>query len=94
MDPNSIEAMTAILTQFGAAGLIGLLWVLERRTAMQRDRQLQEAHDKLMAQRQATESLLQIVKDNTAAMKSLEYAQRRLIDHLNRAAANDHASAA
>lgn len=84
MNPGSIESLMVLVTQFGAAGLIGLLWVLERRAAAGRDRQLSEAHAKLMAQQREVDSLLQVVKENTAAAKALEYTQRRLIEYLDR----------
>ena len=38
----------AALTQFGVAGLIGWLWITERRAAGARDRQLEALHTRLM----------------------------------------------
>lgn len=83
MDSGSVESLMSVLTQFGAAGLIGLLWVLERRAAAGRERQLSEAHQKLMSQQREMDALLQVVKENTSAAKALEYTQRRLIDYLD-----------
>lgn len=68
------------LSRFGAAGLIGVLWVLERRHAAQRDRQLDEAHRRIIEHRQKADTLLDVVKDNTRAIVSLEAGQRRLAD--------------
>jgi len=71
-------------TQFGAAGLIGVLWILERRHAAHRDRQLDEAHERLVRERREAAVLVQVVKENTRAITSLEHAQRRLIGLLAR----------
>jgi nitrate reductase gamma subunit len=68
-----------MLTQFGVAGLIGWMWLAERRSAGQRERELSQAHDRVMAQRLELESLVQVVRDNTRAMSALEAAQRELV---------------
>lgn len=72
--------LATILAQFGPAGLIGLLWIVERRHASSRERQLNEAHRKLAAQNGSLEALLAVVKDNTRAIVTLEQTQRQLID--------------
>ena len=77
------ESLTA-LTQFGAAGLIGVLWILERRHASHRDRQLDEAHRKIAASERDLEALLCVVKENTKAINTLEQSQIRLISLLER----------
>jgi hypothetical protein len=94
MDPNAVESIMAVLTQFGAAGLIGMLWILERRSAAARERQLTEAHQRLMSREHEIASLLQVVRDNTAAMKSMEYTQRRLVDCLRQGPPQEQVSAA
>lgn len=71
--------ITTILSQFGAAGLMGLLWITERRHAALRDRQLTEAHRVLVARDSEAAALLGIVRDNTRAIVTLEQTQRRLI---------------
>ncbi len=78
--------MAGLLSQFGAAGLIGVLWILERRLSMRREQQLDEAHQKMVAQQQQLDAVLAVVKDNTRAINTLEQSQRRLIDLLNRPA--------
>lgn len=75
--------MTA-LTQFGAAGLIGILWILERRHAAHRDRQLDEAHRKIVTSERDLEALLGVVKENTKAINTLQQSQMRLISLLER----------
>lgn len=69
-----------ILSQFGAAGLIGLLWLAERRNAARRERQLTDAHRKIVTQEHALDSMINVVRDNTRAIVALEHTQRQLID--------------
>lgn len=80
MGENMIEA----LTQFGAAGLIGMMWLLERRHNAKRDRQLDEAHTRLIAHGQEIELWAQVVRENTKALLALEQAQRELSGTLRR----------
>ena len=71
--------LISTLTQFGAAGLIGLLWILERRHAARRERQLDEAHRQITGKDRELDALLQVVKENSRAISQLEQSQRRLI---------------
>ncbi|MDY7110270.1 MAG: hypothetical protein SYC29_16700 [Planctomycetota bacterium] len=86
-------ALTA-LSQFGAAGLIGLLWILERRHAAKRDHQLDEAHRMILAQQRERTSLLAVIKENTQAIIRLEESQRQLITLLSRLGRRGSSSAA
>ena len=70
------------LTQFGAAGLIGILWILERRHAVTRDRQLEQAHRKIFEAERDAQLLLNVVRDNTRAIAALEGSQQQLADLL------------
>lgn len=79
-----MDGSLTALTQFGAAGLIGLLWVVERRLASHRDRQLDEAHRKIATSERDLEALLCVVKENTKAINTLEQSQIRLISLLER----------
>jgi nitrate reductase gamma subunit len=66
------------LAQFGVAGLVGWMWLTERRAAAGRERQLTEAHDRLMAERERAETLVGLVAASTRAMTALEASQREL----------------
>jgi hypothetical protein len=68
----------ASLTQFGMAGLIAWMWLVERRASTERERQILSAHERLMEQRVQLDSLLKVVGDNTRAVTALESAQRAL----------------
>ena len=83
-----MNGMLTALTQFGAAGLIGLLWILERRHATLRDRQLDEAHRRLIDQERDLEALLTVVTENTKAVNTLQQGQLQLIQLLKRV--DDH----
>jgi hypothetical protein len=74
------EQMLQIMASFGPAGLIGLLWIAERRHAARRDRQLAEAHRTLMDKDHALDAMINVVRDNTRAIVSLEHTQRQLIE--------------
>ncbi|MBX3385654.1 MAG: hypothetical protein KF768_03705 [Phycisphaeraceae bacterium] len=74
MDPESLAA----IAQLGAAGLIGYLWVTERRWAAERERQLREAHDALLDERRQVDVLVRVVEANTRALTAVEAAQRDL----------------
>lgn len=73
MDP----ALVTSLTPFGAAGLIAFLWLSERRSASERERQLSEAHERLVRQRSELSLLVGVVRENTKALTALEGALRR-----------------
>ncbi|HZW10927.1 MAG TPA: hypothetical protein VFF69_13580 [Phycisphaerales bacterium] len=79
--------LLAPLAQFGAAGLIAWLWLTERRTAAERDRQLSQAHERLMAERERMETLIGLVTESTRAMTALEASQRELARVVDRLAA-------
>ncbi len=76
--------MLQTLTEFGAAGLIGLMWLCERGRAARRDRQLDEAHQRLLSQRRDLKLWMAIVAQNTRAIGGLEQAHRDLLRVLRR----------
>ena len=66
------------LTQLGAAGVIGWLWLSERRASVGRERELSEAHTRIIQERESTEALVTLVRENTAALSRLSESQRAL----------------
>lgn len=72
-------------TQFGTAGLIAWMWLTERRAAASRERQLAEAHERLMEQRVQIDALMRLVGESVRATASLEEGQRALRALLERA---------
>jgi len=76
-----IEAEIAtVLAQMGAAGLIGLMWLSERRAAGERERQMTQLHERIMGDTRELGVLLSALETNTRAMVSLEAGQCRLTD--------------
>ena len=80
---GEVELSTA-LAQFGMAGLIGWMWLVERRSASTRERQLCELHDRIMEERRHADALLSVVSGNTKALTALEVGQRGLTALLER----------
>jgi len=70
--------ITSAIAQLGAAGLIGWMWLTERRAAAARERQLTEVHDRLVQERTGVELLVRVIEENAKALATLEASQRRL----------------
>lgn len=90
MQVDALESMT----QFGVAGLMGLLWTWERWFSRRRERELSEAHERLMAQREALETLVGLVQRNTEAIERFDSTQQRLNDLLAKLGAEHDRQAA
>ena len=71
-------------TSFGAAGLMGAMWLWERKTSRQREEQLDEAHARILGDRVQLEQLIDVVKKNTEAMTRLSASQDQLVRRLDR----------
>lgn len=59
------------LASFGAAGLMGAMWLWERNTSRTREEQLNASHERIMSDRIQLDSLVEIVQQNTQAMTRL-----------------------
>ena len=68
------------LAQLGAAGLIGWMWLTERRAAADREQQLREAHTAILDERPRLDVLLKALDANTRAITALEVGQRQLVE--------------
>lgn len=79
----SIEAIQP-LTQFGVAGLMGMLWVWERLMSRKREAQLNEAHQHLRRQHHELNSLIRLVRQNTRAIARFDHTQTQLKELLER----------
>jgi len=73
------EHVIAAVAQFGAAGLIGWMWLTERRTAVERERQLADLHARVMEDRTSLTVPVGALSDNTKALTALEAGQRELV---------------
>lgn len=75
----------AAAAQFGAAGLIGWMWLSERRASGERERQLTAAHERIVRDREDRAALIGAVRDATSAMVAIEHGQRSLATLVERA---------
>jgi hypothetical protein len=67
------------VTSFGVAGLMGAMWLWERRTSRQREQQIDEAHARIMADRIQLDQLIDVVRSNTEVMSRLSATQEQLV---------------
>lgn len=74
----------ATAAQFGVAGMVCWMWLIERRASSERERQLTESHGALMRSLKEHDAMIEVVKDNTRAMASLEASQRGLVGAIER----------
>jgi hypothetical protein len=71
-------------TSFGAAGLMGAMWLWERKTSRQREEQLDEAHVRILSDRVQLEQLIDVVRQNVEAMTRLSAIQDELVRKMDR----------
>ena len=72
------------LTSLGAAGIMGAMWLWERRTSRARDQQLDEAHERIVGDRVSLDQLIEVVRNNAEAMTRLTATQDQLIRTLEK----------
>ena len=56
------------LGSLGAAGIMGAMWLWERRTSRKREEQLSDAHRVILDERNKAGEFVQLIKENTAAI--------------------------
>ncbi len=71
------------LASFGAAGLMGALWIWERRLSRSREAQLSQVHDRLMQERGLMGLMANLIRRNTAALAKLQMTQDQLVHLLS-----------
>jgi hypothetical protein len=69
------EQMFDQVMNLGAAGLMGAMWLWERRTSQKRELQLDEAHTRILADRVQLSELIDVVRRNTEALIRLAAAR-------------------
>lgn len=78
--PEIVQA----LSQFGAAGLMGTLWVWERFMTRKREVQITEAHKQITEERLQLHELMRLVHRNTRSIERFNQTQSQLRDLLER----------
>lgn len=58
-------------TSLGMAGVMGAMWLWERRTSRVREEQIDEAHARIMSARVLLDELMLVIKQNTEAITRL-----------------------
>jgi len=71
------------LTQFGVAGMVCAMWLIERRASFKREQQINEAHAELIGKIEDRSVLIEVIRENTRALSLLEAGQRGLVDVLS-----------
>ncbi len=80
-----MESALNDLASLGAAGVMGAMWLWERRSSATRERQLTEAHQRVLRDEQRLGKLTEVVDRNTAAIAQFQQIQREaceLLKHL------------
>lgn len=75
-------AIVSDLASFGAAGIMGAMWLWERRSSTTRERQLDEAHQRILRDEQRLEKLTEVVEHNTAAIAQFQEIQKEACEAL------------
>jgi uncharacterized protein YigA (DUF484 family) len=77
-----IFAIVSDLTSFGAAGLMGAMWLWERKYSRAREEQIDQAHERIMRDEERLDKLTQVLEQNTAAISRFHEMQREAYDTL------------
>jgi len=70
------------LANFGAAGLMGAMWLWERKLSRLREEQLTETHARIVRDEQRLSKLVKVVEDNTSAVAGFVETQRQVVEAL------------
>ena len=70
------------LASFGAAGLMGAMWLAERRLSRHREDQLTETHTRIIRDEERLDKLVHVVEQNTAAITGFTETQRQVVEAL------------
>ena len=72
------------VASLGAAGLMGAMWLWERRTSQKREQQLDEAHARILGDGVQIDQLISVVRQNAEAFARLCTTQDQLLRQLDR----------
>ena len=71
------------IASFGVAGLMGAMWLWERRTSTKREQQIDEAHARILADGVQLDQLMAVVRQNAEAITRLAATQDQLLRQLD-----------
>jgi hypothetical protein len=72
------------LTSFGIAGLMGAMWLWERRNSQKREQQIDDAHARILGDRVQLDVLMSVVRQNAEAISRLSATQEQFLRQLER----------
>ena len=72
------------ITSFGVAGLMGAMWLWERRNSQKREQQIDDAHARILGDRVQLEVLMSVVRQNAEALSRLSVTQEQLLRQMER----------
>lgn len=72
----TIVSLISDLASFGAAGLMGAMWLWERKLSRLREEQLTESHERIRRDEERLAKLTQVVEQNTTAITRFGEIQR------------------
>jgi uncharacterized protein with PIN domain len=72
------------LTGLGAAGVMGLMWLWERRYSQKREQQLDDAHARIISDEVKLEELIAVVRQNAEALVRLTTTHEQLLRQLQK----------
>ena len=79
----SIDAIPS-LASYGVAGLMGAMWLWERRNSRLREEQLSHAHGRIVRDEQRLAKLIEVVEHNTTVMtrvaETQHFVRQALVD--------------
>lgn len=70
------------LASFGAAGLMGAMWLWERKLSRLREQQITEAHGRILRDEERLGKFVHVVEQNTAAVSRFTETQRQVAETL------------
>lgn len=82
MTESMIVGVISDLASLGAAGVMGAMWLWERRSSQQREEQLTQAHGRIVRDEERLTMLTQVVEQNTAAIARFNETQRQTCETL------------
>lgn len=71
-----MEELISEFGSFGAAGIMGAMWLWERKLSRRRDEQIGDAHERILRDEQRLGKLTEVVEQNTSAITRFSEVQR------------------
>ena len=78
---QAAELISALdqVASLGAAGVMGAMWLWERRTSRQREEQIDAAHERILSDRIEIDLLVEVVRQNAEALTRLSTTQEQCL---------------